>query len=106
MFIRARAVDSRYLVMVAAKYFLGLRNVLQHRSRSADVICNVIEIDWNTQQLDVWKEFMAKTLTALLERACSALSHLRYQRKSRHMKIMGDGSLTDVYFSLSEHDTE
>ena len=45
LFIRARAVDSRYLVMVAAKYFLGLRNVLQHRSRSADVICNVIEID-------------------------------------------------------------
>ena len=45
MFIRARAVDSRYLVMVAAKYFLGLRNVLQHRSRAADVICNVTEID-------------------------------------------------------------
>ena len=38
-------MDSRYLVMVAAKYFLGLRNVLQHRSSAADVICNVIEID-------------------------------------------------------------
>ena len=44
MFIRVRAVESRSLVMVAAKYFLSLHNVLSHRSRSADVICNVLEI--------------------------------------------------------------
>ena len=54
-------------VKVAAKYFLSLRKVLSHRSRSAYVICNnVLEI---TQQLEVWKEFMAKPSTAPLERS-------------------------------------
>ena len=33
IFITARAADCRSLVMVAAKYFLILRNVLGHRSR-------------------------------------------------------------------------
>ena len=55
MFIRARAVDSRSLVMVAANYLL---------------------------------------------------SHLCWQRKSRHMKIRGDGSLIDSYVLLSEPDNE
>jgi len=44
MFIRARAADSYSLVMVAANYFLSLRNVQSHRSSSADLICNVLEI--------------------------------------------------------------
>ena len=33
IFITAREADCRSLVMVAAKYFLILRNVLDHRSR-------------------------------------------------------------------------
>ena len=44
MFIRARAADSCSLVMVAASYFLSLCNVQSHRSSSADLICNVLEI--------------------------------------------------------------
>ena len=47
MFIRASGADSCFLVMVAAKYFSSLRNVLCHRSRSADVICNGLEIRSN-----------------------------------------------------------
>ena len=47
MFIRANAVDSHSLVMVAAKYFLSLRNVLCHRARSVDVSCNTFEIHNN-----------------------------------------------------------
>ena len=49
-------------VTAAAKYFLSLRNVLSHRSRSAYVICNnVLEIrsnlkfgknSWPSPQLD------------------------------------------------------
>ena len=49
---------------------------------------------------------MAKLSTALLEMIFPALSHLCCQRKTRHMKIRGDGSLTDIYVSLSEPDTE
>lgn len=35
--------DSRSLVMVTAKFFLSMYNVLCHRSCSPDVICNVLE---------------------------------------------------------------
>ena len=69
MFIRANAADSHSLVMVAAKYFLSLRNVLCHRSTSADVICNVLEIHSNLNKFGKTK---AKPSAALLERSCAA----------------------------------
>ena len=39
--------DSRSLIMVTAKFFLSMHNVLCHCSRSADVICNVLEKNIN-----------------------------------------------------------
>ena len=104
MCIRASAADSHPLVMVSAKYFLSLRNVLCHRLRSADVVCNVLEIRSNLQ-LNKFGKTMAEPSTALLERSFSALSHLLRQRKSSHMKIQDDGSLIDIDVSLSEPDT-
>ena len=103
MCIRASAADSHPLVMVSAKYFLSLRSVLCHRSRSAGVICNVLEI---RSSLNKFGKTMAKPSTALLERSFSALSHLLRQRKSSHMKNQDDGSLIDIDVSLSEPDTE
>ena len=69
MFTRASAADSHSLVMVAAKYFLSLRNVPCHRSSSADVNCNVLEIHSNLKKFG---KTMAKPSTALLERSCPA----------------------------------
>ena len=62
----------------------SLRNVLRHRSLSACVIVSYLK------QV-VWKEFMAKPSTELLERAFLALSHL-----CRQMKICDDCSLIDI----------
>ena len=45
---------------------------------------------------------MAKPPIALLETSFSALSQLRCQWKSGHMKIGGDGSLIDIDVSLLE----
>ena len=84
MFVRASAADSRSLVAVAVKYSWSLRNVLRHRSLSACVIVSYLK------QV-VWKEFMAKPSTELLERAFLALSHL-----CRQMKICDDCSLIDI----------
>ena len=57
MFIRARAVDSRSLVMVAANYLLSLRNVHCHRSSSADVICDMLEIRMPELENNSWPSF-------------------------------------------------
>ena len=103
MFIRARAADSRSLVMVAAKYFVSLCRVLSHRSCSVDVICNILEIyrklkfgknSWPSPQLHYQKGLF------------STLSHLCLQCKSCHMKIRADGSLIGIYVSLLGPDTE
>ena len=58
-----------------------------HCSRSADVICNVLEIRSILNKLG---KTMAKPLTALLERSFSSLSHLHCHEKSSHMKIQGE----------------
>ena len=90
MFTRASAADSCSLVMVAAKYFLSLRNMLCHRSSSADVICNVLEIHSN---LNKFGKTMAKPSTALLERSFSSvLSHLRRILRAESPSIFLDKS--------------
>ena len=79
------------LSLVAAKYFLSLCNMLCHRSRSADLICNVLEIHSN---LNKFGKTLAKPSTALLERSCAA------KGKAATWKFR----VIDV--SLSEPDTE
>ena len=69
MFTRANAADSCSLVKIAAMYFLSLRNMLCHRSRSADVICYVLEMHSNLNKFGKTK---AKPSAALLERSCAA----------------------------------
>ena len=96
MFIRARAV---VVAMVVANYLLSLGNVHCHRSSSADVICDVLEI----RSLKI---IHGQAFNWTTRKVFSALSHLCCQRKSHHMKIRGDGSLIDIYVSLSEPDTE
>ena len=100
MFIRANAADSHSLVMVAAKYFLSLRNVLCHRARSAHVICNIFEIHNNLHKFgrNSWLS------PPQLKRSFSALSHLHRQKNK--IKIRGDGGLIDIHVSPSEPDTE
>ena len=74
-------------------------NVQSHRSVSADLICNVLEI-WSLKRIH------GQAFNCTIRNDFPALSHLCCQRKTRHMKIRGDGSLTDIYVSLSEPDTE